>query len=76
MFNLQLRFISASDGKLTAEFKVAEEHLNQQGGLHGGFTATLVDNITGYALLTQSEIPGVTVNLHVRYATLLRVLIS
>lgn len=48
-----------------------EEHLNRGGGLHGGFTATLVDNVTTYALCThgsEDQIrPGVSVDIHVSY---------
>lgn len=36
--------------------------------MHGGFTATLVDNITTYALLSKGTTNGgVSVDLHVRY---------
>lgn len=38
------------------------------GGLHGGFTATVVDNMTTCALLSKEPagLPGVSVDLHVR----------
>lgn len=32
-----------------------------------GFTATVVDNFTTYALMTQDSPPGVSVDLHVSY---------
>lgn len=46
------------------------EHLNRGGGLHGGFSATIVDVVTTYALMTMDEEmprPGVSVNLSVSY---------
>lgn len=55
------------DGTCLAEFKVLPEYLNKLGGLHGGFTATIVDNFTTYALLTKNLPGGVSVDLHVRY---------
>ncbi|XP_017488640.1 PREDICTED: acyl-coenzyme A thioesterase 13-like [Rhagoletis zephyria] len=48
-------------------FKVAPEHLNRGGFLHGGFTATIVDMVTTYALMSQPCQPGVSVDLHVTY---------
>lgn len=58
--------MGGGDGKCLAEFTVQKEDLNRGGGLHGGFTATIVDNFTTYALMTQDHPPGVTVDLHVR----------
>lgn len=38
------------------------------GSLHGGFTSTLVDCISTYALMTQGTgAPGVSVDLHVTF---------
>ncbi|XP_017463335.1 PREDICTED: acyl-coenzyme A thioesterase 13-like [Rhagoletis zephyria] len=48
-------------------FKAAPEHLNRGGFLHGGFTATIVDIVTTYALMSQPCQPGVSVDLHVTY---------
>ncbi|XP_055915288.1 acyl-coenzyme A thioesterase 13-like [Eupeodes corollae] len=63
----KVEITSGGDGKCLAEFTVSEEHLNRGGGLHGGFTATLVDNITTYALMSKDCHPGVSVDLHVSY---------
>lgn len=41
--------------------------MNRGGGLHGGFTATVVDNYTTFALVSGEKPPGVTVDLHVSY---------
>lgn len=63
----QIEIISGGNGQCMAEFTVRPENLNRGGGLHGGFTATVIDNFTTYALLTKDCPPGVTVDLHVRY---------
>lgn len=59
--------MSVENGKCLAKFKVAKDHVNMFGGLHGGFTASLVDNITTYALLSKGSHPGVSVSLNVSY---------
>lgn len=60
--------VGGGDGKCVAEFEVAEEHLNEGGGLHGGFTATAVDVISTLALMTKDDaVPGVSVDIHVSY---------
>lgn len=47
---------------------VSEEHLNLGGTLHGGFTSTLIDCISTYALMTKGNgVPGVSVDLNVSY---------
>uniref|UniRef100_A0A1B0AI39 Thioesterase domain-containing protein n=1 Tax=Glossina pallidipes TaxID=7398 RepID=A0A1B0AI39_GLOPL len=62
-----VKITGGGDGKCTAEFTVAVEHLNRAGGLHGGFTATLVDMVTTYALMSKPCHPGVSVNINVNY---------
>lgn len=50
--------------------KVQQEHLNSFGGLHGGFSSTIVDVLTTYALMTHDEDNikgGVSVDLHVSF---------
>ncbi|XP_054733313.1 acyl-coenzyme A thioesterase 13-like isoform X2 [Anastrepha obliqua] len=63
----QIQITDGGEGKCTAIFKVAPEHLNRGGFLHGGFTATIVDMVTTYALMTKPCPPGVSVDLHVTY---------
>lgn len=66
LFILKVKLISAGEGKCKAELKVDEEHLNLGGTLHGGYTSTLVDCISTYALMThKAGVPGVSVDLHV-----------
>ncbi|XP_051172275.1 uncharacterized protein LOC127288703 isoform X2 [Leptopilina boulardi] len=63
-----VKLISAEGGNCKAEFTVDEEHTNLGGSLHGGFTSTLIDCITTYALVSQgSGNPGVSVNLNVSF---------
>uniref|UniRef100_T1GG41 Thioesterase domain-containing protein n=1 Tax=Megaselia scalaris TaxID=36166 RepID=T1GG41_MEGSC len=62
-----VEILSCADGKCSAKFNVSDEQVNMGGGLHGGFTATLVDNITTYALMSKGTHPGVSVDLHVSY---------
>lgn len=63
-----VEILSAGEGKCKAQFTVSEEHLNLGGTLHGGFTSTLVDCISTYAVMTQGTgAPGVSVDLHVTF---------
>ena len=63
-----LKVISAGNGKVHCEMPVHDEHVNLQGGLHGGMSATLVDFVSTCALGT-CENPrfGVSVDLNVSY---------
>ncbi|XP_067635278.1 acyl-coenzyme A thioesterase 13-like [Eurosta solidaginis] len=63
----KVEIVDGGEGKCTAKFKVAPEHLNRGGFLHGGFTATIVDMVTTYALMSKPCHPGVSVDLHVSY---------
>ncbi|XP_063702377.1 acyl-coenzyme A thioesterase 13-like [Culicoides brevitarsis] len=62
-------FTAGGSGNVTAELKVAAEHLNRGGGLHGGFIATLIDQVTTIGLMThpKNPSPGVSVDLSVSY---------
>ncbi|XP_012494124.1 PREDICTED: acyl-coenzyme A thioesterase 13 [Propithecus coquereli] len=60
--------ISAVPGKVVCEMKVEEEHTNKMGTLHGGLTATLVDDVSTVALLcTERGLPGVSVDMNITY---------
>ena len=62
----QVRVISGGNGRCVCEMTVEEEHQNRGGTLHGGLTATLVDQISTTALLTNENTgPGVSVELSV-----------
>ncbi|KYQ59822.1 Acyl-coenzyme A thioesterase 13 [Trachymyrmex zeteki] len=64
-----VKLLSAGDGKCKAQFTVAEEHLNIGGFLHGGFTSTIIDCVSSYAIITHKTDPppGVSVDLHVTF---------
>lgn len=55
------------DKHLQAEFRVVKENLNFKGGMHGGFTACVVDSLNAFSLVANGETAGVTVDLHVRF---------
>ncbi|XP_075389412.1 acyl-coenzyme A thioesterase 13 [Tenrec ecaudatus] len=60
--------VSSAPGKLVCEMRVEEQHTNKMGTLHGGLTATLVDNISTLALLcTDRGTPGVSVDMNITY---------
>ncbi|GLV35943.1 uncharacterized protein CBL_09839 [Carabus blaptoides fortunei] len=60
--------VSAKDGKCKAEFVVQPEQTNAFGYLHGGFSATLCDIVSGIALLShEREGGGVSVNMNLTF---------
>ena len=60
-----MQVTAASPGKIICEVTVEESHLNRNGNLHGGVTATLVDQISTLALMTEGRFPGVSIDLNV-----------
>ncbi|RZC32282.1 4HBT domain containing protein, partial [Asbolus verrucosus] len=48
-----IKITSVGEGRCSAELKVEDDHVNVMGGLHGGMSATLVDCMTSYALLSK-----------------------
>ncbi|KAF7265459.1 acyl-coenzyme A thioesterase 13-like [Rhynchophorus ferrugineus] len=65
----KIKVLSLENGTCTAELKVEEEHSNILGGLHGGLSATLVDTLSTYALLSHKhgQVPNVSVNINMEY---------
>ncbi|CAK7318065.1 Acyl-coenzyme A thioesterase 13 [Vulpes lagopus] len=64
----KVTLVSAAPGKVICEMKVESNHANKYGTLHGGLTATLVDNISTLALLcTERGVPGVSVDMNITY---------
>ncbi|BES91361.1 Thioesterase superfamily [Nesidiocoris tenuis] len=64
----KIDLVSAQDGKCVAEMTVSEEHTNTNGTLHGGLTSTIVDVISGIALVTHKNASvGVSVDLHITF---------
>ncbi|XP_004406545.1 PREDICTED: acyl-coenzyme A thioesterase 13 [Odobenus rosmarus divergens] len=64
----KVTLVSAAPGKVVCEMKVEDDHTNKYGTLHGGLTATLVDNVSTMALLcTEWGAPGVSVDMNITY---------
>ncbi|XP_037374833.1 acyl-coenzyme A thioesterase 13 [Talpa occidentalis] len=64
----KMTLVSADPGKVICELKVEEEHTNKLGTLHGGLTATLVDDVSTMALLcTERGAPGISVDMNITY---------
>ena len=57
--------MAAAPGKCSCELKLDEFHLNLTGGLHGGFTATLVDQVSSMAIICAEKPPGVSVDMNI-----------
>jgi acyl-coenzyme A thioesterase 13 len=62
-----VKLISSGEGQCTFEATVMEEHLNVGGGMHGGYTALLVDALSTAAIMAKDKPPGVSVSLSVSY---------
>ena len=60
-----MQVTAASPGKIVCEVAVEESHLNPNGSLHGGVTATLVDQISTLALMTEGRFPGISTDLNI-----------
>ncbi|KAL7829469.1 hypothetical protein AOLI_G00303540 [Acnodon oligacanthus] len=70
----KVEILSASPGKVVCEMKVAEEHTNRLGMLHGGLTATLVDAISTTAIMySERATPGVSVDMNITYMNAARI---
>lgn len=67
----KVKIVAASAGKVTAELIIDQEHTNRGGTLHGGLTATLVDQISSLAVLANEEgealFAGVSVEMNIQY---------
>ncbi|XP_076763903.1 acyl-coenzyme A thioesterase 13 [Xylocopa sonorina] len=63
----KVQIVSAGNGNCKAQLVVDKEHLNIGGTLHGGFTSTLIDCISSYALMSLNNQGGVSVDLHVSF---------
>ncbi|XP_020290874.1 acyl-coenzyme A thioesterase 13-like [Pseudomyrmex gracilis] len=65
-----VEILSIGDGKCKAQFTVLKEHTNIYGGLNGGFTSTVIDTLSVYALMTAKSgniQPGLSVDLHIMF---------
>lgn len=65
---IPMTLVSIEWGRVVLETHADERHLNPMGGVHGGYSATVLDSITGCAVLSTLE-AGVgygTVDLNVK----------
>ncbi|KAL7382193.1 hypothetical protein ABVT39_018261 [Epinephelus coioides] len=64
----KVEVLSASPGKVVCEMRVDEEHTNRGGTLHGGMTATLIDDMSTLAIMySERGAPGVSVDMNITY---------
>ena len=49
---LPMKVVQIEEGKVVFNAIANEKHLNPQGGIHGGFAATVLDSVTGCAVHT------------------------
>lgn len=68
-FGLKTRFYETEDNQLIAVFKPIDEHQSYPNVMHGGISATILDEVIGRAIMmtTDNKTFGVTVELKVRY---------
>ncbi|WP_334133807.1 PaaI family thioesterase [Acinetobacter schindleri] len=52
---IPMKPILIESGQVTFEVQADQRHLNPLGGVHGGFTATVLDTVTGCAIHTVLE---------------------
>ena len=66
---LKASFYELEGGDLMAVFKAREEHQSYPGRLHGGISATVLDETIGRAILnkSQGDVWGVTVEFTMRF---------
>ena len=65
---LRASFYELENGELVAIFKPLEEHQSYPGRLHGGITASVLDETIGRAIMIQHEnLWGVTIELSLKY---------
>jgi len=68
-FGLKTSFYETEDNQLIAVFKPMEEHQSYPNVMHGGISATILDETIGRAIMTTNDVCtfGVTIELKVRY---------
>ncbi|VDI10066.1 acyl-coenzyme A thioesterase 13 [Mytilus galloprovincialis] len=64
----KVKVITGGNGQCVCEMIVTEDDQNRGGTLHGGMTATLVDAVSTWALLTSDkQVAGVSVDMGISY---------
>lgn len=62
---LQMELVDSSRGRVMCELTVEKGHLNRGGNLHGGMTASIVDECTTLAIMMDQKPPGVSVDMSI-----------
>ena len=52
---IPMKLVEVKTGYIVYEVKPNQQHINLQGGIHGGFCATVLDSVTGAAAHTVME---------------------
>ena len=52
---IPMKLVEVKEGYIVYEVTPGHEHINLQGGVHGGFCATILDSVTGAAAHTTME---------------------
>jgi len=62
------RIVHVEEGFVRFKVKADERHLNPMGGVHGGFSATILDTVTGVAVhsVMEAGVAYSTINLNVK----------
>ena len=65
---IPMKLVQAETGNIVYETTPNEEHLNLQGGIHGGFCATVLDSVTGAAAhsLMEAGVGFATIDLNIK----------
>ena len=65
---IPMKIVQAEEGKVVFNAIANEKHLNPQGGVHGGFAATVLDSVTGCAVhtLLRAGVAYVTIDLNIK----------
>ncbi|KAJ3640857.1 hypothetical protein Zmor_027393 [Zophobas morio] len=61
----KMQILSVGNGKCSVELKIEDEHVNTMGFLHTGLTSTLMDCISGFALMTKVPNTHVSTDMHI-----------
>ena len=61
---IKVEVVAGGNGQCVCELTVTEDDQNRGGTLHGGMTATLVDAVSTWALLSsEKQVAGVSVDM-------------
>ena len=65
---MPLKGIVVEKGRVVFEARADARHLNQVGGVNGGFAAAILDSVTGYTVVSMLERGEtcVTIDLHIK----------